>query len=379
MKEKLIINQLKMRKLLFLPTLLLSMFLTFGNAQAQLGDSGDILKAGAADGNLLLQEYLKPVANGFGADLNSGWINSARPYRTFGFDLRVSADIAIVPSGDRSFNIDEINFQNLERVGGAPEAQTAFGEDITGPEMAVFGTNPETGQRQEITRFTMPEGTGYPYVPAPMVQATVGIVKDTDISIRFMPTVSIDDFNINLFGLGIKHGLNQWLPGGAALPVDLSVQFGYTQLSSDYGFELLPEQGNDIYNPFSGNPSLWDGQKVEFDATGFTGNILVGKNIPILSVYGGLGFQTSSITIVSKGAIPITSINPNINTADQSEETREKIIERIDDPIDLEFDGANSIHALAGFRLRFGFIAISGSYTLSDYPVANVGVGLSFR
>ncbi|HKL14868.1 MAG TPA: DUF6588 family protein [Balneolaceae bacterium] len=368
-----------MRKLLFLPTLLLSMFLTFGNAQAQLGDSGDILKAGAADGNLLLQEYLKPVANGFGADLNSGWINSARPYRTFGFDLRVSADIAIVPSGDRSFNIDEINFQNLERVGGAPEAQTAFGEDITGPEMAVFGTNPETGQRQEITRFTMPEGTGYPYVPAPMVQATVGIVKDTDISIRFMPTVSIDDFNINLFGLGIKHGLNQWLPGGAALPVDLSVQFGYTQLSSDYGFELLPEQGNDIYNPFSGNPSLWDGQKVEFDATGFTGNILVGKNIPILSVYGGLGFQTSSITIVSKGAIPITSINPNINTADQSEETREKIIERIDDPIDLEFDGANSIHALAGFRLRFGFIAISGSYTLSDYPVANIGVGLSFR
>jgi len=379
MKEKPIINQLMMRKLLSIPAVLLSMFLLFGNAQAQFSDSGDILKAGAADGNLLLKEYLKPFANGFGADLNSGWINTARPYRTLGFDLRVSAGIALVPSGDRSFNVDDISFQNLDRVGGPPEAQTAFGEDVSGPEMGIFGTNPMTGLRQEITRFTMPEGTGYPYVPAPMVQATVGVISDTDISIRFMPAVTVDDFNVSLFGLGVKHGLNQWLPGGAALPVDLSVQLGYTQLSSDYGFELLPEQGNDIYNPFSGNPSLWDGQKVEFEATGFTGNILVGKNLPILSVYGGLGFQTSSITIDSRGSIPITSFNPNVNTADQSEETREKIIERIDDPINLEFDGSNSIHALAGFRLRFGFIAISGSYTLSDYPVANIGVGLSFR
>ena len=368
-----------MKRILFLPVILISVLLTFGNAQAQFADSGDILKAGATDGNLLLQEYLKPLANGFGADLNSGWINTARPYRTLGFDLRVSASIAIVPSGDRSFNIDDINFQNLERVGGPPEAQTAFGEDMSGPEMGIFGTNPVTGQRQEITRFTMPEGTGYPYVPAPMVQATVGIIKDTDVSIRFMPAVTVDDFSVSLFGLGFKHGLNQWLPGGALLPVDLSIQLGYTQLTSDYGFELLPDQGNDIYNPFSGNPSLWDSQAVEFDATGFTGNILVGKNLPVLSVFGGVGFQTSSITIVSPGSYPITSFNPDFNPADQSEETREKIIERIDDPIDLEFDGSNSIHALAGFRIRLGFIAVSGSYTLSDYPVANVGVGLSFR
>jgi len=348
-------------------------------AKAQFNDSGEILRAGTADANLLLQEYLKPFANGFGADLNSGWINSARPYRTLGFDLRVSAGVAIVPTGDRSFNVDELDLQNLERVDGPSEAQTAFGEDVAGPEMGVFGTNPVTGLRQEITRFTMPEGTGYPFVPAPMIQGTVGIIKDTDISLRFMPTVTVEDINTSLFGFGLKHGLNQWLPGGSVLPVDLSVQLGYTKLTSDYGFDVQPEEGNDIYNPFEGNPSLWDGQAIELEATGFTGNFLVGKNLPIISVYGGFGFQSSNMTLNSPGSYPVTSFNPDYNPAEQTEETREKIIEELEEPIDLSIDGSNSVHAMAGFRLRLSLITISGSYTLSNYPVANIGVGLSFR
>ncbi len=275
--------------------------------------------------------------------------------------------------------MDELNFENLERVDGPFEAQTAFGEDVQGPEMGVFGTNPFTGLREEITRFTMPEGTGYPYVPAPMIQGTVGIIKDTDISIRYMPTVTVEDINTSLFGFGVKHGLNQWLPGGSVLPVDLSVQLGYTNLNSDFGFEVNPEEGQDIYNPYAGNPSLWDDQALELEASGFTGNLLVGKNLPIISVYGGIGFQTSSMTLKSPGSYPVTVFNEDFNPADSSEETREKIIERLDEPIDLSFDGSNSIHAMAGFRLRLAILTVSGSYTLSNYPVANIGVGISFR
>lgn len=364
---------------LFVSILLLISLAGIQNAAAQFDDAGEILRSGTNDANLLLQEYLKPFANGFGADLNSGWINSARPYRTLGFDIRISAGVAIVPTGDRSFNVDELDFENLDRVGGPAEAQTAFGEDVAGPEMGIFGTNPVTGLRQEITRFTMPEGTGYPFVPAPMIQATVGIVKDTDVSLRYMPTVTVEDINTSLFGFGVKHGLNQWLPGGSVLPVDLSVQLGYTKLTSDFGFEVNPEEGQDIYNPYAGNPSLWEGQSIDMEATGFTGNILVGKNLPIISVYGGIGFQTSDMNLNSPGSYPVTVFNEDYDPLDGSEETRQKIIERLDEPINLSFDGSNSIHALAGFRLRLSLLTISGSYTLSNYPVANIGVGLSFR
>lgn len=363
----------------FVSALLLISFTGVQTANAQLGDTGDILRSGAADANLLLQEYLRPLGSGFGADLNSGWFNSGSPYKTLGFDLRVNVAVSIVPTGDREFNIDDLTFQNIERVGGPASSQTAFGDDIAGSEIGIFGTNPLSGQREEITRFTMPEGLGYPYVPAPMIQATVGIIKDTDVSLRFTPSVEIDDFSLNLFGIGVRHGLNQWLPGGALLPVDLSVQAGYTKLNSNFGFDLQPDTGQDIYNPFSSTPTLWDDQKIDFEATGFTGNLIVGKTLPIISVYGGVGFQTSNVTILSPGSYPITSFNPNYNPNSTAENTREKIIERLDEPINISYDGSNSIHAMAGFRVRLAILTISGSYTLSNYSTANVGIGLSFR
>jgi hypothetical protein len=372
--------QLPLKKL----TLLLTLFMLVSlagvqKAQAQFDDAGEIIRAGTSDANLLLYEYLKPFGEGFGADLNSGWVNTARPYGTLGFDLRVNVGVAIVPTGDRSFNVDELNFENLDRVDGPAESQTAFGEDTPGSVMGVFGTNPFTGTRQEITRFTMPEGIGYPYVPAPMVQLTAGVPMDTDITIRYMPEVTVDDFSVNMIGFGAKHGLNQWLPGGSMLPVDLSVQVGYTKLTSGFNLDLMPEEGNDIYNPFEGQPQIWEGQSIDMEATGFTGNLLVGKRFPIISVFGGVGFQTSNVSIKSPGAYPITSFNPDYDPTDGSEETREKRIERLDEPISLSFDGSNSMHALAGFRVRLAILTISGSYTLAEYPVANLGVGISFR
>lgn len=368
----------------FFSALLLFSFSGIQSASAQLGDTGDILRSGAADANILLQEYLRPLGSGFGADLNSGWVNSGRPYKTLGFDIRVNAAFSIVPMGDRAFNLDDFDFQNIERVGGPAESQTAFGEDIPGSEVGIFGTNPLTGQREEITRFTMPSGVKIPYipnsvVPAPMIQATVGIIKDTNISLRVTPSVNVDDLSLNLFGVGVRHGLNQWLPGGALLPVDLSVQAGYTKLTSNYGLDLQPDTGQDIYNPFSGTPAIWNDQKIDFEATGFTGNLIVGKTLPIISVYGGIGFQTSSVTILSPGSYPVTSFNPDYDPLSSTEETREKIIERLDDPINIAYDGSNSVHAMAGFRIRLAVLTFSGSYTLSNYPVANVGVGISFR
>ena len=370
------------KKSLFICTAALGMLLSAAlpkTAQAQFGDAGEILKSGVEDANLLMREYLKPFGSGFGADLNSGWINSGRPYKKFGFDLRVSAAVSLVPSGDRSFLVDELQFQNLRRVDGPSETQTAFGDESPGAVMGVFGENPFSGFEEEITRFQMPQGSGYPYVPAPMVQLTVGAVKDTDVSLRYAPKISVDDFSMDLFGVGVRHGINQWLPGGAMLPVDISVQVGLTRLNSSFDLDVQPDQGTDIYNPYSNSPSTWNGQSVQLEASGFTGNVIVGKNLPIISLYGGLGFQTSTVDLASPGAYPITSFNPNFDPFDSSEETRQRIIERIDDPLNISYDGDNSVHAFVGFRLRLSILAISATYTQSKYPTLNAGVGLSFR
>lgn len=348
-------------------------------AKAQFGDAGEILRAGSGDANLLLNEYLKPFGAGFGPGLNSGWTETAKPHKTLGFDLKLNVAAAVVPTVDRSFNVDNLSLQGLERVDGSPAvSQTAFGEGISGSELGIFIDHPTNpGQREQVGSFIMPQGAGYPYVPAPMAQLTVGLVKDTDVSLRYMPAVEVDDFSAGLFGFGVKHGLNQWLPGGSLLPVDLSVHAGYTKLTSDFGFDVRPEAANDVYNEFG--PETWSGQSIEFEAKGFTGSILVGKTLPILSIYGGVGYQSSEVSIVSPGSYPIVSFNPNYDPSSSSEETREKRIEKIDKPVNLSFDNNSSFHALAGFRIKLAILAITGSYTVSEYPVANLGVGISFR
>lgn len=358
--------------------------LTVGTAHAQLGDAGEILRGGADDANSLLQSYLTPFGEGFGANLNTGWFNQAKPHGTLGFDISVNAAVALVPASDETFNVVDLGLSELTIASGSsPETPTIAGSDesTTRLELTSTYTNPQTGQQEQITltEFDLPGGSGYPYVPSPMVQATVGIIKDTDVSLRFVPETDIGpiDASVGLFGFGVKHGVNQWLPGGKLLPVDISLQFGYTTFNSSADFDVNPEVGNDIYNPFMA--SQWDGQGLELETTATTYNAIVGKKLPFISVYGGVGFENSTTTVSTPGSYPVTSVNPDYDPNSNSEDTRQKIIESIDSPIDLEIKGSNNMRAFVGARLSIAILRISASYTLSNYSSANIGIGFGFR
>lgn len=355
-------------------------------AEAQLEDAGEILRSGANDANLLMESYLKPFGAGFGANLNAGWVNTARAYKPFGFDLRANAGVALVPSADESFSITNLALQEISLLSGPSTTPTISGADVSTTELGKTFTYEDSNgnqQTEELFSFVMPQGVGFPYVPAPMVQLTVGAMMDTDVSIRYFPTYDIDDVgSIGMFGFGFKHGVNQWLPGGDMLPVDLSVQFGYTSLDVSADFDVQPTIDNDTYVPngYETGAARWDGQGADLKATGYTVNALVGKTLPILSIYGGVGMQSSKVSIGTPGNYPLTVPNENYDPqATTGPDSYTKTVESMATPIDLELDGENSVHAMAGFRIRLAILTVSGSYTLAKYPVANVGVGISIR
>ena len=368
-----------MKRLLLLLPILLLVFFPQKQAYAQFDDMAEILRGGANDSNLLFEKYVSPYAVGLGANLNTGWNNSARPYRTLGFDLKLSAALAFVPGSDELFNVEDLvpQFQELELFSESGLTPTVAGsDDIARANLGKTFINPATGQEEELFDFTMPRGSGWSLVPTPMVQATVGLIRDTDLSLRFVPTISVPDSDgeFNLFGFSVKHGINQYLPGGTVLPIDLSVQFGYTKLNLDLPTRVDPESGGDIRDDFAA--SNWDGQNIELGASAYNVNLLVGRNLPLIAVFAGVGYQSSNTYVKANGAFPVTVVNEQY---DGVNDARPRAIEEIVNPIDFDIDGRNSVHALAGFRVRLGFIALSASYTVSEYPVANVGVGLSFR
>ncbi|MGM0506344.1 MAG: DUF6588 family protein [Bacteroidota bacterium] len=356
-------------------------------AQAQLGDAGEILRSGANDANLLMENYLKPFGAGFGANLNAGWVNTARAYKPLGFDLRANAGVALVPSADQSFSITSLALQQVSLLDGPSTTPTISGDDVSSTELGQEFTYTDGNgdqQTEQLYSFVMPQGIGFPYVPAPMVQLTVGAMKDTDVSLRYFPTYDIEDVgSIGLFGFGVKHGINQWLPGGDMMPVDLSVQFGYTSLDVSADFDVQPVIDGETFVPsgFEEGAAQWNGQGADLKASGYTINALVGKTLPILSIYGGVGMESSNMTIKTPGNYPLNVPNDNYDPSASagSPESHTKTIESTATPIDLDLDGENSFHAMAGLRIRLAILTISGSYTLAKYPVANVGVGISIR
>ncbi len=340
-----------------------------GTVYAQLGDIGAFLRAGADDASILTKEYLKPFPTGFGTGLNAGWSEEAAPKKKLGFSLQIRSSLAIVPSSDQEFDISTLGLTNMEVApGNSPITPTISGNDTPGPEMIV-----SDGNGNELSRFNMPEGTGFAFVPAPTIQANIGLVKNTDISIRYFPETDISDFGkFSVFGGAIKHDITQWLPGGNVLPVDISVMLGYNKIGVDAGLELPADGTRDPNDPnLTSNPNPdFSSQEVVTDTETFVLNALVGKSLPFVSVYGGLGYQKATFDLNMNGDYPVPSYNPLTPGDDY-------IV--VSDPIGFSMDSETSVHALAGFRLKLGFLAIYGEATLANYFTANAGIGLSIR
>lgn len=354
-------------------------------AQAQVGDVGSILQASADDANILVKEYLKPFGSGFGASLNSGWTNVAQPHKTLGFDVTVSTGLAVVPTTDKTFDVTQIGLQELEVENGPNTLQTISGaSDPEITSLAAYEDIDGDGTREKLFGFDMPSGTGFGYVPAPELKAGIGIIKDTELMLRFVPKVNIRDYGtFEQFGVGAKHGINQWIPGGALLPVDISLMVGYTDQTVSSDFRLTGEDvivdPNNTENPYANQPETWDGQRVEINSEAYTVNALVGKSLPIISVYGGVGFESSNMAISTPGTYPTIGENPDFDQNNPNSGEEPLIVETLDKPINVSVDGENSFHALAGFRLRFTIFHVSASYKLAQYSTLNAGFGISFR
>ncbi len=58
-------------------------------------------------------------------------------------------------------------------------------------------------------------------VLAPTAQLSLGIYKNTDLKVRYLPEISSNDTKIKAFGVGVMHDVKQHIPGIGILPFDL--------------------------------------------------------------------------------------------------------------------------------------------------------------
>lgn len=360
-KLELNIRDMKLRYYLLTFALLFALF-SFNTTptQAQVGNIDDIIRAGVSDAESITKAYLAPIPSGLGGNINSGWVNSAGTHGTLGFDIQVRGVLAFVPQSDENFDLTDLN---LEKTSPADPANTVTptisGNDKLGPEVVVEDNG------EEVARFNLPKGSGYPIVPSPMIQAGVGLVRDTDLIARYVPEVSYDNNDFRMVGFGLKHGLNQWIPGAEVLPVDISILGGFTNINLGSDLNLDPEG---LPRDSEAATADYDNQRADISINTFTVKALVGKDLPLISVYGGLGYQTSTMDVDVVGNYPVNVSTPVGDRYDV-----------VSNPFSYDADGKNTVSLLGGAKLKLAFFNLFGEFALAKYPSASAGIGFSFR
>lgn len=333
---------------------------------AQIDNIDDVLQAGIEDAEVLTRSYLKPLPSGFGSGINSGWIISAEPHQPLGFDLQIRGTMAFIPATDETYNLQNLDLQHISAVNdNQTVSPTIGGRNETGPLVEV--TNQ---QGEQIASFNLPKGSGYPVVPAAMIQAGVGLVQNTDLKVRYIPESSYEDVSFSMKGIGLKHGINQWLPGGELLPVNISVLGGYSQTDVHSGLDLQPEG-------FPRNEEAatadFSNQRASMKLKTFTVKAFVGKSLPFLSVYGGIGYETSTMDVAVEGNYPINATIQNENFPDID------AYDVVSDPFSYTAEGENTMSLIGGASIKLAFLRLFGEFKLAKYPTGNAGIGISFR
>lgn len=302
------------------------------------------MEGGAADAKRYLEGYMAPAVNGLGFGASGGWYNSAETHKPGGFDITATVTMAVVPDVDRAFSMADANTVD---VVGSTDVPSLMGSDVA-PEFALKSDPNTTFQGLGGFGTGMENAIGYVVVPTPMAQIGVGLPKNTEVKLRYIPKVNAKGLDLNMYGIGVMHNIKQYIPGVKLAPFDLSVFVGYNKMKLRTEFQSARTNNGELF----------------FGFDSFNYQAIISKKMSILTVYAGIGASNTKLNLQVNGEVDIDQ-----NTSNGYE---------LQDPIDLDINTFGSKMSL-GFRLKLAVITLHADYTLQKYNALTVGVGVSIR
>ena len=207
------------------------------------------------DASSLLEYISLHCIEGFGRDLIMDGIILAKTHKPLGFDVTFTLNTVSIPN--ESINFDPSNIPGNNFSGN--ETPTILGSG--NGSMITYSDSYE---------FQMPNQgkINKNLIPVPMING-IGLIKKTELDFRYLPNHNFSlgfagDGSVHLWGVGLKHDLMQYIPiFGNAVPLDLSIQFGHTELNTKFNYK----------------PSSNIKQEVDLNISATTFNIIASKKI----------------------------------------------------------------------------------------------------
>jgi len=325
-----------------------------------------LIKSSPGDATKLFNAFAMPLFKGLAVDQNGGWTNTAKTKKLLRFDVRITASGSMVSTSDKTFDVTQIGLSDHVRPNDPSQTITpTFGGAKTmGPLLNIYDDN-----GNKVSSFNMPKGI-ISFIPAPQVQATVGIFDNTDLTLRGIPFINVGNNvgSISMIGFGLKHDIMQDIIGKTAdelVPFDLAVAVGYSHLNLSRPLTVDPDEGA---QPETGQQSTnFSNQHFEGHFNSFVGQLIISKQILFFTPFLAVGYNTTHANVTSVGNYPVTT-GYDLVKGNETYTT-------FTNPVQISENVLNGARADVGFQLNLGFFRFYASYGLAQYKSVNGGIG----
>ncbi len=312
----------------------------------------DIFASGS-DADKFVNHYTAPFLKGMMSAANASWVTSAKPIKPFHFEINLSASGAFVPPEKENFTFDENEYQFIRIDSGPASVPTVMGgESQTRLKIVIPLNNSEI----KLLDFEAPSGVRdelpLNIIPAPTFQVAMGLPLGSEVNLRYAPKLTNEDgAYFTIIGLGVKHSLSQYFKKKSKF--NLAGHLSYQHIGAG-----VDEVGNNKAVHFSINTISLQG--------------IASLDYPIISLYSKLGFTQGFTNLDVLGTYDYTYDVQDNNGNHIRYETVS-----VTDPLKLSQD-LNGLKLGVGFKLKLAFFQVFADYTLQEFPVANLGLGVKF-
>ena len=321
-------------------------------AQAQ-SVSLDLFAAGVEDTETFMNDYLAPGAEAAIYSVAGSWFNTADAKPLGGFEVSIIGNMTNFKNKQdkKTFLLNTADYENLKFVDGSTSktVSSVLG-DIEGIRVYVEDDIAGVPVREE---FDLPAGLsaeGLNFIPSGYLQGSVGLIKGTELKVRFLPKINTDDVSVGLYGFGVQHEFTKHLPADKVLPVAISGVIGYTHINGSYDFTDT--------NITSGSD-----QRIDSKINTWVFQAVVSTRLPIINFYGSLGYLSGKSETAILGTYVV-----------QSGPFQQTYV----DPFSVSKD-ASGVTANIGTKLKLGFFRLHADYTIAEFNNLSVGLSFGFR
>lgn len=265
-------------------SVVLCAFMSF-SASAQLEDVENVLN----DLVFVSQRFVSPAADASVYQSTAAWYSTAKGLDLFEVDVSLQFNVLPIGGNQKSYTVRNSDFNNLViRGSNSAEVPTALGDDTS-----VFYDFTIDDEQYEMQAF---EGVKENVIIHPYLQASVGLWKETDLTVRYSPKIKFDKSDYTILGGAIKHNISQYFRTEGTEGIEFAILASYSTFDLNLGFDDFELKATD-----DDAPSLAVFNGLTIDAQAFLVQGIVSRRFNAFELQGSLGYTSSQVDYFIKG------------------------------------------------------------------------------